>query len=140
MSIETWKAEFYRTPAEDCPEENAVAHSLMKWRGMTKEVLKRHDVVAYEHILVSDDGHLHISGETCALCKVNENDDGCYSCILFKVRSAPCDMRLKEDDPQLSPFEAWVLDRDPMPMIQLLEQALKLQEETHAAAHQQTAQ
>lgn len=41
MSIESWKAEFYPVPAEDCPQndKDMLAHAKLKWSGLTPEIL-----------------------------------------------------------------------------------------------------
>ena len=44
MSIESWKAEFYPTPADEASKDQAIAHSLRKWEGLRKENLDRHEL------------------------------------------------------------------------------------------------
>lgn len=41
MSLAAWKAEHYPVDAANVPAEEAVAHSLRKWRGLRPRVLER---------------------------------------------------------------------------------------------------
>lgn len=42
MSYQTWAEKFYPVAAELVPEEQALAHSLQKWKGLTEENLDAH--------------------------------------------------------------------------------------------------
>lgn len=42
MSLETWKEEFYKIPAEECIKEQALDHSITKWEGLRPENLQKH--------------------------------------------------------------------------------------------------
>lgn len=128
MSIESWKAEFYPIPADECPKEQAIDHSLQKWKGLLPENLERHDLVAragelHEKDSVTDD-YFGINGLTCSLChwyfRFGAREGyGCMSCPLFKVRGHECDkIRLDE---QISPYRAFRTENNPRPMIEWLE-------------------
>lgn len=71
MSLETWKAEFYPTEAKDCPAEQAIAHSLRKWEGLTVENVDKHAVVFdgwWKVLGEPEEKPLTIDSESCALC------------------------------------------------------------------------
>ena len=70
MSLESWKAEYLAVDVEDCSEEDALKHSLIKWRGLQEANLAEHKVRLDNAFLIEDDpyGYLRIDGETCALC------------------------------------------------------------------------
>lgn len=121
MSLETWKKEFYPVDAKNVSEDEAIRHSLRKWRGLTKENLEKHDLekigkTILEKAIVDK---FHVDGYTCSLCNFYV-DDRCTDCPLYKLRSStPCDIG------SLSPYRIWVENDDPQPMIALLEQAAK---------------
>lgn len=129
MSLETWKAEFYPQPADEVPADEAVAHSLQKWKGMRPENLERHGVDAEWSYLAFEDQTLGIDASTCALCK-HFARGSCLKCPLAIVRGGvACDMR-REDEARpygCSPFHKWATIGDPEPMIKWLEKALPLE-------------
>lgn len=109
MSTTSWKEEFYPVPAKDVPVEKATAHSLQKWNGLRKENLGRHDLTAPP---------IAVDSGTCALCLHHE----CSACPLALSRDGtPCAEYDALRDPAYSPWEAWVGDGDPEPMIEALE-------------------
>jgi hypothetical protein len=87
MSIETWKKEFYPVTADKCPKNKkaALRHAFKKWRGLLKKNLRRHGLIRQgswigsKHDLAItkyiSSGILVIDGDTCALCKMYEDDD-----------------------------------------------------------------
>ena len=148
MSIESWKAEFYSTDArmygglDKSPGTTvfAILHSLQKWRGLTKENLRKHDLSRVNGRLFDgvsrdwDKGFL-INDRSCALCHmfyVNDDFDHprpparCGSCPLRIEQGIPCDV---DNDlgsiTSVSPFRWFILTGDPQPMINLLERALR---------------
>lgn len=103
MSNETWIAEYYPVPADECPKEHAAQHSLHKWRGLTQEALAEHGVIRYGDVAV-----IYIDSSTCALCE----HYACHSCPIVKMRGRTC-------QPE---YEKWLRTGDASPMIRLLEQ------------------
>ncbi len=122
MSLATWKAEFYPIPADAVPKDQAIAHSLQKWQGMTAANLAIHGVsVTDSGDLEDDDQFLEISTRTCALCEHYYVYD-CHECPLTAVRGEPC------HSGDHAPFDAWMDGGDPLPMIALIESAAKREE------------
>ena len=135
MSLETWKAEFYSQEAATVAEADALAHSLVKWRGLTKENLERHGVVQgktsefYYGLRAKNGMDFAFTGYTCALCvhffegNVGEHNP-CSECALFHQTGISCD-----DDG--SNYVKWKLTGDPLPMIHALEATLRKQSPNH---------
>ena len=137
MSLKSWKKEFYPKSAKSLRGGDLVRvrHSLQKWRGLTKDNLKRHDVECvggdvteydkepdphYGRFIKAD---LPIDSESCALCvkyfdKEAASGERCYKCPLVEVRGKPCDRPFLN-----SPFTVWQERSNPQPMIELLEKA-----------------
>lgn len=120
MSIETWKAEFLPVPAEEVPEEEAVAHSLRKWKGLRPENLAEHDLIATPRYILDQEGREECVSR-CALCKHYD----CIACPLAQTLGDSCVGGSK------SPWYIWFDDRDPEPMIQALEETLQREEQDH---------
>lgn len=137
MTLSTWKTEFYPTEASECSKEDAIEHSLRKWRGLRKEALERHGLYfdTYDYVVVDDDGgyHFTVDASSCALCEhflAEESDswdeDRCKACPLSKSRSGiSCDDTMNSE--KSSPWHAWLDKTDPEPMIAALEKAQKEQ-------------
>lgn len=121
VGIETWKAEFYPVGADECPHDQALSHSLQKWRGL------RHDALMAHGLTTTSGGDLKSGGvvfrvdaSTCALCEAHPRCDGCP---LFESRGeVSCDFQTEREEEanKPSPFEAWQTDQDPEPMIAAL--------------------
>lgn len=100
MSLETWKAEFYPTDAKDCPPEQAIAHSLRKWEGLTVESLVKHELhfnqsQRYIYDSQAPATKLGVSDQTCALCQcyydnAADFDSACVTCPLAKHNGVRC--------------------------------------------------
>lgn len=127
MSLATWKEEFYSTPASEVDKSDEaalIAHSLRKWRGLTKENLEKHDVHFDDcHIIESDYEEIFaVDSGSCSLCHAyyakTEVESVCEQCPLYKISGSRCD-RLKE-----SPYNVFVDTGNPQPMIALLELAM----------------
>jgi hypothetical protein len=130
MSLETWKAEFYPIPADEVPVEDAVQHSLRKWRGLTKENLNKHGLNQEDYLIgeaEEDEDHppLTIDDRSCALCH-HFMDGKCVACPLFKVLSKRCDDEENRSFKE-SPYGAFVEEGNPLPMIEALEKAAELE-------------
>lgn len=111
MSLTTWCNEFYPVPADDVSVQNAVAHSLQKWKGLRPENLEKHGLIRYgdreireveSPPLRSYVPSLAIDADSCALCyhflrdeDTDEfDDDGdvvCSRCPLHQTLGHDCD-------------------------------------------------
>lgn len=129
MSLETWKAEFYPIEARKVPVEDAVQHSLNKWRGLTKENLDKHELTLDEYsVLIDDeDNEFGVDAYSCALCQKYRYCDGCP---LANVLGRSCD---NEDDGEHSPYGLFVEEGNPLPMIAALERAAALEPDIRSA-------
>lgn len=120
MSLESWKEEFYKTPAEGVKKGKALDHSLRKWEGLKKGNLRKHGVgLESGSVFDQDGGCLDIDGNTCALCFHYNRSfrNGCEGCPLVIVRNGEgCDSG--KDHPY-----GKFLDGDPLPMLRLLRKA-----------------
>jgi len=141
MSLQTWKAEFYPVEADQCPIDQAVAHSLLKWKGLTAENLAKHGVERWpdSNNIGAEDDTLWIGSESCALCHhfhtddPQENEHGdetfCLECPLAIARDGfACDNHRHNEAGEYieseSPWHAFTHEnRDPQPMIFWLTQA-----------------
>lgn len=99
MSLDSWKKEFYPTPAQDnCGDPlTAAKHSLKKWEGLTYDNLSAHDVGKDGYYIVGDDDSLVIEEATCALCLWQDSLDAeinfkswCSGCPLVELAGAMC--------------------------------------------------
>lgn len=123
MGLKEWCQEFYPRPAADVPESEALDHSIRKWEGLQLDNLLRHDVeVGYRQGLIYSWGRsrqaLRINCESCALCHHYdpEGAEDCSRCPLFLARGkVRCDKT--RHDEVISPFQAWIVDDDPKPML-----------------------
>lgn len=143
MSLKTWKEEFYPVPATSCKKEDALIHSLNKWRGLLYGSLVKHNVgikllhstTVVEYIDTTSnylgDEILRINGNSCALChwylnfldKTLQNiDHPCQQCPLFIYRKGfACD-EMKSGE--ISPWDVWKQTLNPSRMISLIENAI----------------
>jgi hypothetical protein len=121
MSLTTWKAEYYPIPADQCPREQAVAHSLRKWIGLRSENLTRHGVRATDSDDI-EDAHtteaFYVDEITCSLCATHAH---CHGCSLKYYECG-------------DGMAAWRDNHNPEPMIAALEAALKLEQSQDAPA------
>ncbi len=149
MSIQTWIEEFYPTKASaflglENVDREALEHSLQKWIGLRKENMEKHGVFFQDGSVVefvAGRGYsrpgVHLGSSTCALCQVHysHNIQSCGECPLVAVRGVPCDERHCSDSESSSglarsPYAAFCYplaarDRDPEPMIKLIQLALE---------------
>lgn len=104
MSLETWKAEFYPTPAAEfapnpcgAPPDllGAVQHSIQKWEGLRSVNLQEHGAKVDEFrvgALYFNGQGLYVGGDTgCALCHASPR--GCRSCAWAKAHGESCEIR-----------------------------------------------
>ncbi len=138
MSLATWKELYYPVHASEAvgSELEAARHSLRKWEGLRD--LKTHGVLvgAWGDLLGESLEMFGFDGSSCALCRrhgfssVGQTD--CGSCVLTSIRGVDCN---SSDDLGIrDPYRRWVIDKNPEPMIALLQQAverLEVQEKTN---------
>ena len=103
MSFDTWKEEFYPVDADDCPREQALEHSILKWTGLLPENLEKHGVKKETSYIGDLDGEnwLRIDAGSCALCKHHWSGKwGCRHevslCPIMRVTGNTCDARYLE--------------------------------------------
>lgn len=112
--------------------EDAVAHSLRKWRGLTGHNLAEHGLLISRRMDIMDQESRHVfpvSSASCALChhyyRPNgvEHEDRCKQCPLAKARNdTPCDSLMPGE--KNSPWGMWFQYQNPLPMIRLLREAM----------------
>jgi hypothetical protein len=137
MSLDTWKQEFYPVAAVECPGNvvDAIAHSIRKWTGLTKENLERHGLrkVSADGIgegdepSVSDGTKFYTCSFSCALCV----HFSCAACPLAQARGGdgdgrghvPCDSPRSDESLILTPWRSWTDKADPQPMLTWLRKA-----------------
>jgi len=139
MSLNSWKKEFYPTPASKAKgKKNAIKHSLTKWIGLRKKNLQKHDLVfayadspaIYENNELSS-RHIKINSQTCALCVLYFNGRGqdsdlmtnkkgtCFKCPLFQSLGNKCDGKFDR------PYVKFMDSANPEPMIKALQKTLE---------------
>jgi hypothetical protein len=133
MSIKSWKKEFYSKPAYKCCRKNAIEHSLTKWQGLLKKNLEKHDLVLindryfdmddYTGIMSKRNSIFKIDGGNCALCVWYLKND-CTECPLYKILGCDCDCQHIQNNP----YFIFRNTGNPMPMINALKKAKKLQD------------
>lgn len=116
MSLKSWKKEFYPITAKRCSKKNALAHSLLKWRGLQKSNLKRHSINLINCYLVYDGNNFEIGKNSCVLCGFYYGVKECPKCPLEKIDDSVCS--------QSGAWGDW-LEEDPKPMIALIRKAMK---------------
>ena len=125
MSKETWLKEHYAVPAELVEPENALAHSLRKWQGLAELELAHHGL---------DRPPITVDSSTCALCvhfhdRQDEEEEECDNCPIVRVTGQPCDSSREEDESpyttSLTPYTHWTREKNPWPMISLLQRVLE---------------
>ena len=137
MGIQSWKEEFYSVEAQDVPEKEAIAHCILKWEGLRKCNLRKHNVKVNQ----DNWGYIpiHADAETCALCHIyyhtlhkikgkfpnndididkeySKNIDKCINCPLYKVRgNVSCYLSLEFEEE--SPYSAYIDYGNAEPML-----------------------
>lgn len=136
MSLATWKKRFYKTPASKATKTNALAHSLLKWTGLTEANLRKHNLTKVFASIIDETTarELPINDKSCALCFVylpkdalRTNETACYRCPLYAANNNhPCD---SFETGRESPYGVWLSTEDPKLMIRLLRKATAMQAE-----------
>lgn len=117
MSLTTWKREFYPESAAKAAKRGALAateHSLLKWRGLLPQALRRHGVGVRDGNLCGKSGaRFFVDAETCALCEAYL-DTACTGCPLYVTLGRSCAGLAGPE------FSQWTWGGDPKPMIAAL--------------------
>ncbi len=130
MSLQSWKNEFYSIPADQCPVDEAINHSIRKWTGLRAENIARHGLRFSQSLLQVDESsksRLDIDSSSCALCHhYMRNPEGdynnCSACPLYQARNnTSCDKRMPGES--FSPYLIGTVQDNPEPMLQWLEVA-----------------
>jgi hypothetical protein len=86
--------------------------------GLTAANLRKHKVGASGVRRISEgSAYLTIDAASCALCKINH--DECDTCVVYETTGDDCN----------GPYTRWMDDRDPVPMIKLLQEVAQLEAE-----------
>lgn len=134
MSLKTWKKEFYPIDADETTKKEAAAHSLRKWKGLTRENLRKHGLYRngraireagdpWGYDLEGKPTIMYMDADSCALCHhfMWADADVCVACPLAKVLGGtPCDRG------EQSPFRAFERMGRPAKMINALEKTVAL--------------
>lgn len=131
--LDAWKRVHYaKTAAKTTPQE-ALDHSLVKWYGLRVRELEHYglEVNQYGHVVELDEYRdevnlLEIDCTSCALCvhHFDRMGDGprCQLCpIALSREGVPCDV--EADGERESPWQSWLQEHDPEPMLGVLEEA-----------------
>lgn len=120
-------------------EISALKHSIRKWEGLRPETLREYgvhfnypgvsyvspDYIAPEEFDSRSDPHLYIDSTSCALCALKATR--CSNCSIVGMRYDGTE--LPEDEFTCEPeFAKMVMNKDPEPMISLLNKTLKFVE------------
>lgn len=86
MSLETWKAAYYPTPAEDTTPEDALEQTTLKWEGLQSKHLKAHGLFKEGHFIREEGTNaiLPLNDASCALCQCFRSDE-CLHCPLSRT-------------------------------------------------------
>ena len=115
MSVESWIKEHYPTEAKNSAISDLMAarHSLRKWKGYTKEALRRHNIK--KPPTTSPDGTTILGSTGCALCQRYIHYENCGNCPIKK--QTDCCTIFKDGYPYAEYFNSG----DPRKMIEILE-------------------
>ena len=133
MTIQSWLDECMPVKAQKCTANVLVAlqHASKKWHGLTREMLKKHDLTVSNGCLKDkNDAKFNVSAFSCSLCLIYVNcPDQEYLmgfCPLKIIRSGkPCDKKARGELD--SPWHTWVKYGNPEPMINLIDAALAIE-------------
>lgn len=116
-----WLDTYYPVPADQCPKEDAVAHSLRKFEGLRPEALKEHGLRLLQGCVFDDNDNLIITlgRSSCALCASYFTSPRCSGC--------PLSLAEKECEVDENPYTEMIDRDDPEPMIAAMKEILKQQ-------------
>lgn len=130
MSVDTWINEFMSIEADEVEgnNEDYLNHSIKKWYGLQSENLSKHKMkvggVDYFSVIEDNEGKTVVVGsQSCALCVHHLDDGSCGSCPIVRFTGRACDESDEKDE--MSPWGEWVKNKNPKPMIVLLEETLE---------------
>jgi len=129
-----WLNKYYPMPAERVtpkwPWIKAVKYSLLKWKGLRVDVLRKYNLTKDAVTLYDGESGttvIEIAYNTCHLCvRAGEDKDGrtqCSYCPFVKLFGKDCYNCAKESD---SLYYIWIDDNDPDPMIESLEEIYRV--------------
>jgi hypothetical protein len=122
MSLQEWKLKFYPRPASLVYVNDAINHSLTKWRGLRPEQLKKFNITVSSGILQDELCNIfQIDYKTCALCEYYYHNFTCDCPLAITRKGTPCDKRLPDEI--YSPYYRFIKNDDPELMIKWLEKA-----------------
>lgn len=126
---EEWQKKYYPTPASDIGKRasplDLLDHSIRKWRGLSKAVLKKHglsqavsQLTGQWNRIESGPGRtiLIVDAESCALCE-RYMGNGCRRCPLKIQLGRTCD---DETTTELSPYAKFIKLGKNRPMLKAL--------------------
>ncbi len=140
MSKESWLEEFYPISAEEMLTANGrdassveiIAHSLRKWKGLTKENLAKHGIDNshyYRGLREVEDIYklflepfLEIDADSCSLCQKFNISGNCIECPLYKSLGNKTCYDSYYHDP--GPYAIYDFRGDPQPMIDALQKCV----------------
>lgn len=144
MSMESWKEEFYPATAEEMKDRfdsrgataaDLIKHCIQKWIGARSSNLARHGLskVSDDSFLAEDEAKAEeeecfdFDNGSCALCAAYQSQSvmyhPCKRCPLYVSRDhVSCTN--KSDRENVSPYDDFIDNNDPEPMIEALEDAL----------------
>ena len=123
--------------AQKAQEISALKHSIRKWEGLRPETLREYgvyydsrvswvfpDYINPEELDTYSDPHLHINATSCALCALKSVS--CEDCSIGSYLASTGEMQIPVDELNcLKQFRIMVKDKNPEPMISLLNETLK---------------
>ena len=114
MSLNTWKDEFL---GEEYPSDplGALDHSIKKWEGLSKENLRKHNLVQLGTFIEERSNpsiNERIGASNCALCIhfMFEGISECVNCPIYKITNKYCSRE----------YEQFVYQTNHQPMLDLL--------------------
>ena len=123
--------------AQKAQEISALKHSIRKWEGLRPETLREYgvyydsrvswvfpDYINPEELDTYSDPYLHINATSCALCALKSVI--CEDCSIGSYLASTGEMQIPADELNcLKQFKIMVKDKNPEPMISLLNETLK---------------
>ncbi len=121
-----WLKKYYPTPAQDVSEADALDHSIRKWEGLGRGILREHGMRGDGGDLFgSADFHfiMSVDSASCALCvhhlSAPKWSDRCETCPIKQFRGVRCDQSLTASNPR-TPYSTFLGNGNPKPMLKLL--------------------
>lgn len=130
MSLNEWKKLYYPIPAARVLRQDSLEHSIRKWEGLSKEVLRRFGLKRHFNIIYdakNGQDTLGISTNSCALCfQWVIRTDTCNGCPLWRIRDGkPCDEKMEGESE--SPYVVFKESGNNLPMLKWLKKIRTVQ-------------